>query len=134
MTDQSSVPDLLKNNAHQVVSDFGGAGVELDYDGPSVEWFEGCIEDARAEQPPSAHPGLIEMFGSSLGQCIIECYGRRWAYSDDHGWGVRLASGSTVFPFAKVRKQLENGLFDGIAPLFFAVPAMMEADRESQGT
>jgi hypothetical protein len=84
------------------------SGVELDYDGPSVEWVDGFIERQRAHFQGEEAGGLITSLGAFVGECIARNFGGRWRETE-HGWGVTFGEGDTAYPFTKVRKQFANG-------------------------
>jgi hypothetical protein len=84
------------------------SGVELGYDGLSVEWVDGFIERQRVRFPGAAADGLVNVIGAFVGECVIANYGGRWR-EDEHGWGVFFDDGNAAYPFAKVRKQFDNG-------------------------
>ena len=69
---------------------------------------------------------LTSVFGSFLGECIIRCYGGAWKEHEVEVWCVAFNDEDMAFPFNKVAKQLDNGLVDGIASFFRAVPIIFE--------
>lgn len=97
-----------------------GALVDFPFglDKGSVAWVEGFIERQRASGNAKAGGGLHSVLGSYLGEAIIAAAGGRWD-QDDNGIGILLPSGDKCFPFAKVAKQLENGLDAGDSVLGF---------------
>jgi hypothetical protein len=88
----------------------------------SVEWVEGFIERQRARPDfdPDKASGLATVLGAFLGECIAAEVGGEWRLrEEDGGWGVELRENSFAFPFAKVEKQLRNGLDAGDSILGF---------------
>jgi hypothetical protein len=80
-------------------------------DRDSLKWVDGFVEQQRTT--PSRVPGtFVELIGSYLGECVIHAYGGEWRLQDGQ-WGVFFDDSNAVFPFDKVRKQLQNGLAAG---------------------
>ncbi|SDK61276.1 hypothetical protein [Nonomuraea jiangxiensis] len=112
------------------------SGMDFGLDRESVEWVEGFIERRRTPDAEQVD-GLVSTLGSYLGACVIAATGGSWHKSDDHGWGVLLPNGGTAFPFAKVRKQLRDGVAEGesiagfyrVVVDFIATGKMQEASR-----
>jgi hypothetical protein len=65
------------------------------------------------------------VFGSFLGECIVRCYGGTWKQHDGV-WCVAFDEKNVAFPFAKVAKQMDNGLEDGIASYFDVIPIVFK--------
>jgi hypothetical protein len=65
--------------------------------------------------------GLVSVFGSYLGECVINCYGGYWE-NEDGQWRVSFNVENAVYPFGKVRKQFENGAEDSIKSFFEIIP------------
>ncbi|HEX7174070.1 MAG TPA: hypothetical protein VF240_02135 [Pyrinomonadaceae bacterium] len=84
------------------------SGLELGYDEPSVEWVDGFIERQRLRFSGEEAGGLVNVIGAFVGECVIANHGGRWR-EDEHGWGVCFDDGNAAYPFAKVRKQFDNG-------------------------
>jgi hypothetical protein len=95
------------------VADFG-------FNRDSVAWVEGYIERQRVRTEMSAvtKDGLVSVLGSFLGECILHCHGGEWR-RDDNGWGINFDDGNAAYPFAKVRKQFDNGIDAGDSILGF---------------
>ncbi|GAA3042104.1 hypothetical protein [Streptosporangium longisporum] len=107
---------LIKENVDLAIEELGPlSDVDFGLNRESVEWVEGFIERQRSRPgfDPEGSRGLISVLGSFLGECIVAATGGRWDWSDDHGWGVVLPEGSTIFPFSKVEKQFRGGLEEG---------------------
>ncbi len=68
------------------------------------------------------------MLGSFLGECIIHCHGGEWR-QDQFGWGIHFDDGNAAYPFAKVRKQFDNGIegSDSILGFFSSVGVLFKA-------
>lgn len=107
----------IRQIADSVVGQLGPVSkIEFGFNRESVEWLTGFIERQRAQPDFGAEnvDGLVVPLGSFLGECIIAAYGGRWQYSEEFGqWCVGFDANNEVYPFAKVRKQFENGLEGG---------------------
>ncbi|MEO3876292.1 hypothetical protein ABGB18_46645 [Nonomuraea sp. B12E4] len=105
----------IEANVRLVIDQLGPlSGMDFGLGRESVEWVEGFIERWRSAGAGLEQiDGLVSTLGSYLGACVIAATGGRWDKSDDHGWGVLLPNGGTAFPFAKVRKQLRDGVAEG---------------------
>lgn len=102
----------IRANAAFAVEEFRGlCGAAFGFDAPSVAWVEGYIERMRVRYGDDGVPGgLVSVLGSYLGEAIIASAGGDWVEDEDGRLGVRFASGDTAYPFAKVRKQFDEGL------------------------
>ena len=85
------------------------SGVELGYDDASVEWVDGFIERQRVRFQGDQANGLVNVIGAFVGECVIANYGGNWRADEDGAWGVYFDNDNAAFPFAKVRKQFDNG-------------------------
>lgn len=85
------------------------AGFELGYDARSVAWVDGFIERQRVRYVGAEADGLVNVIGSFVGECVIRNYGGRWRENEEGAWGVYFDDENAAFPFAKVRKQFDNG-------------------------
>ena len=104
-----SLEEKFRELAERLISTMAAqSGVELGYDGPSVEWVDGFIERQRGRFPGAEADGLVNVIGAFVGECVIANYGGRWRESE-YGWGVYFDDGNAAYPFAKVRKQFDNG-------------------------
>ena len=120
--------DAIRANAEMLIKQSRPiCGIDFGYTRESVQWLEGFIERLRQSgQFDGVGKGtLVSVFGSFLGECIVRCYGGKWTQRDGT-WCIAFGDEDqhTAFPFAKVEKQIENGLEDGIAGLFNAIPAI----------
>jgi hypothetical protein len=114
---RSSADWLIQNMRPVSLMDFG-------YTRDSVKWLEGYIERLRLSgqfNDAASRDNMIGVFGSFLGECIIQSYGGSWEQRDE-GWRIEFKPGSYVLPFAKVSKQMSIGLEDGIGWLFDSIP------------
>jgi hypothetical protein len=128
---ESMVPkeplEMIKADARLVIKElrpisFVGFGLNRE----SVAWLESYIEHLRksgAFEDKVTKSKVAILFGSFLGQCIIECYGGNWEKHDGERC-VAFDSNNAVFPFAKVTKQMENGLEEGVASFFKTIPVV----------
>jgi hypothetical protein len=119
----------IRANAELVLEQLRSlSGNDFGYTRESVDWLEGYIERLRNSgefDSPEMKTKLMSVFGSFLGECIIRCYGGVWTQHNGD-WAVAFSEGGMAFPFAKVAKQLDNGLGDGISSFFRAIPAIFE--------
>ena len=89
------------------------------FDEESVAWVEGFIERQREEIGAEASSGLVNVLGSYLGQAIIAATGAAWDTDGNGNLGIAFANGDMAYPFAKVGKQLAQGIEDGESILSF---------------
>ena len=126
--------EQIRANAEMVVGELGKlSGKELGYTEEGVEWLEGYIERLRnsAEfEDAEIRKKLTGMFGCFLGECIVRQYGGAWAQHEGV-WCVALSDDNMAFPFAKVAKQFENGLEDGISSFFRVIPVLFKDGETS---
>lgn len=124
----------IRANAEMVGRELGKlSGKELGYTQEGVEWLEGYIERLRnsAEfQDAEIRNKLTGMFGCFLGECIVRQYGGRWVQHEGV-WCVAFSDDNMAFPFAKVAKQFENGLEDGILSFFSVIPVLFKGGEPS---
>lgn len=119
----------IKANAEMVIQQMRPlSGTDFGYTRESVEWLEGYIERLRQSgkfEAGATKDKLASVFGSFLGECIVRCYGGNWT---ERGgvWCVTFEGDNVAYPFAKVSKQMEHGLEDGIGGLFRAVPVLFK--------
>lgn len=89
--------------------------LDLQYDADSVKFIEGFIERQRERFDEDNRTGLVNALGSFLGQCIIKNYGGQWQLDEEYSApAVVFDNVNKAYPFAKVRKQFDNGLGDSI--------------------
>ena len=121
----------IKANAEMVLDQLRSlSGIDFFYTRESVEWLEGYIERLRNSgefDSVELKHKLTSVFGSFLGECIIRCYGGAWTEHEGN-WCVAFSEGGMAFPFAKVSKQFDNGLEDGISSFFRVIPVIFEGD------
>jgi hypothetical protein len=127
----AAMEQQLRANAELVLRELREiAGADFGYTEESVKWLEGYIERLRESaefEGPETKTRLISVFGSFLGECVIRCYGGTWKLHDEIGaWCVALKEGGFAFPFAKVAKQFDYGLEDGIVSFFNVVPIIFK--------
>lgn len=103
----------IRENAGFAIEQFSAiTGTRLGLDRDGVAWVEGFVERQRARDG-EVSGGLVSVIGSFLGEAIIAGTGGAWVEDDAGGLGVRFANGDTVYPFAKVRKQFDQGVEAG---------------------
>jgi hypothetical protein len=114
--------EAIQQNARLVIEKLGplsGLETRFGYNRESVEWVDGFIERQRLRPEVKANPEeMVQVLGSFLGECVLHTYGGEWR-EHDGSWGVFFDAGNAVFPFAKVRKQFDNGLEGGDSILGF---------------
>ncbi len=108
----------IRRLAFCVVEEFRTRDHTFGYNADSVEWIEGFIEREREREgrdlSKGVPEGLVNTLGSFLGECVVAATGGKWVWSDkQNDWGIKFKSGSIAFPFAKVSKQLANGVQGG---------------------
>ena len=102
--------EVFKELAEKLISTMSAqSGVELGYDAASVEWVDGFIERQRVRLQGDEARGLINVIGAFVGECVVANYGGSWRADEGGAWGVYFDDGNAAFPFAKVRKQFDNG-------------------------
>ena len=105
------------------------SGIDFGYTRESVEWLEGYIERQRNSgelDNVGVKNKLVSVFGSFLGECVVHCYGGTWRQDEEGVWCVAFNDDNMVFPFAKVAKQMDNGLEDGIVSFFTVIPIIFK--------
>ncbi|WP_139798996.1 hypothetical protein [Andreprevotia lacus] len=107
--------------------------VQLRFDLESVEWLDGYIERRHLEGDTAKWDGTISVIGSFLGECIRHQIGGDWYWWDDN-LGIFFNEGDAVFPFNKLRKQLENGRDggDSILDLYRTTLVIMRHRQSTQ--
>ncbi len=122
--------ERIRANAELVVQQTRSlSGIDFGYTEESVKWLEGYIERLRNSgefENAEAKTKLISVFGSFLGECIVRCYGGAWKLHEPGAWCVAFDENNKAFPFAKVAKQIDNGLEDGIASFFSMIPLVFK--------
>lgn len=110
------------------------SGFEFGYDAESVAWLDGYIERQRARDDITQEliESLVSVFGSYLGECVINCYGGYWE-NEDGQWRVSFNSHNAVYPFGKVRKQFQNGHEDSIKSFFEVIPVVFATAATKPG-
>lgn len=127
----------IRANAEMVIQQLRPlSNINFGYTRDSVEWLEGYIERLRHSgefNDVEEKNKLTSVFWSFLGECLVHCYGGTWT-QHENGWCVVFKENNMAFPFAKVAKQLDNGLEDSILSFFNAVPAIfgLEAPATSK--
>ena len=115
----------IRANAEMVIQQLRPlSDIDFGYTKESVEWLEGYIERLRTSgqfESGDARNKLTSVFGSFLGECIVRCYGGTWKQHEGV-WCVAFDNDNAAFPFAKVGKQIDNGLEDGVASFFNTIP------------
>ncbi len=111
------------------------SGFDFGYDAQSVAWLDGYIERqrARSEMTQEMVDGLVNVLGSYLGECVVNCYGGYWEHEDGQ-WRVSFNADNAVYPFAKVRKQFQNGAEDSIKSFFEVIPLLFTSTAQADGS
>lgn len=120
----------IRANAEMVVKQLRAlSGTDFGYTKESVDWLEGYIERLRNSgefESVDMKDKPTSVLGSFLGECIVRCYGGTWKQHESGMWCVAFNDDNMAFPFAKVAKQIENGLEDGIASFFNVMPTIFK--------
>jgi hypothetical protein len=121
----------IRANAELVVQKLRSlSGIDFGYTQESVKWLEGYIERLRNSgefEDAETKTKLVSVFGSFLGECIVRCYGGKWKKHREAGvWCVAFSDKDMAFPFAKVARQMDNGLEDGIGSFFSVIPTLFK--------
>ena len=126
--------EQIRANAEMVLQELRKlSGVDLGYTGEGVDWLEGYVERLRTStefEGAEIRDKLTTMFGCFLGECIVRQYGGVWTQHEGV-WGVAFSDDNMAFPFAKVAKQFENGLEDGISSFFRVIPVLFDGGAHS---
>jgi hypothetical protein len=131
--------EKIRANAEMVVQQLRPlSGIDFGYTKESVEWLEGYIERLRNSgefDNVETKNKLTSVFGSFLGECVVRCYGGRWKLHEAGVWCVAFKEDQAAFPFAKVAKQIDNGIEDGISSFFNVIPTIFpELSRVAPST
>lgn len=108
--------------------------MQFGYNQESVDWLETFIERIKEGgdfQEEAAKLKLTSVFGSFLGECVINCHGGIWKESDGE-WCVAHDDNKLVFPFAIIANQIENGLEGGMGNLFRDLPALLNGQAQAR--
>jgi len=122
--------ERIKANAAMAVEQLRPlSGIDFGYNPESVEWLQDYTEKLRqsGQLDELLKQKLTDVLGSFLGECIIHCYGGTWTERDGV-WYIVLDADHLVCPFAKVAKQMDNGLTDGVVPFFRTIAALLAGD------
>jgi hypothetical protein len=113
----------IRANARLVVSQLGATcDFEFAFDDKSVEWLDGFIERLRnGPMNQEQQENWVSNLGSFLGEAIRASYGGIWTLNES-GWQIQFNEKNAVFPFNKVRKQLQFGPEDSILSFYRTIP------------
>lgn len=115
----------IRSNAELVRSvALENLGVGIDYDEAGVRWLSQYIDDQRENADQELKDRLPSTLGSYLGECIRLTYGGQWVQDPEQGWSVKINEKLSVYPFNKVRKQLDNAEGESVLPFFTAIAAL----------
>jgi hypothetical protein len=119
--------EKIRANEEMVIKQLRPLGkIDFGYNKESVHWLEGYIERLRrGENFESQKNKFASVFGSFLGECIIRCYGGKWG-EQNGSLGMIFETDNVAFPFNKIRKQLDNGLEDGIGSFFDTIEVLFK--------
>jgi hypothetical protein len=99
--------------------------ITVGYDEAGVRWLDGYIDRQRENGDPQVKERLLNTLGSYLGECVRQTFGGDWVQDPNYGWAVKVNEKLSVFPFAKVRKQLNSADGESVLAFFRAIPALM---------
>lgn len=105
--------------------------VKLDLNEDSIKWIDGYINRNRDNLEKDTKERLIDIFGSFLGEAIINNYGGKWALYEGVV-GVHLKGESWAFPFSKVEKQMYEGPEDSIYSFYRVVPMVLDGSLSNK--
>lgn len=122
------IMEKIQRNAELVREQMGPiSGLAFDYDAESVRWVDGYINRQYERGLDDALLSTMEsVLGSYLGECIRRNYGGAW-HEDVYGWHIRFNAENGVYPFSKVRKQLDAGPEESIYSFFTMIPIVFGA-------
>jgi hypothetical protein len=98
-------------------------GVDLSFNEESILKLDDLIQQAWPEQPPVELGNVVLLFGSFLGEAIIETLGGNWVETEN-GWGIKVGD-ATMMVFTKVKKRLLNGEEDSISYYYQSFKGML---------
>ena len=113
--------EMIRANAAFAIGELADlSGMDFGLDAASVAWTEGFIERQRGALDVDGASGIVNVLGSYLGEAVIAAVpGAHWDTDADGALGIAFAGGDMAFPFAKVGKQLDDGLEGGESILSF---------------
>jgi hypothetical protein len=126
--------EKIKANAELVIQQLAPlCGINFGYNRDSIAWLDRYIEQqrTRSDLQPEDIMGLVQVFGSFLGECITRCFGGQW-FEQEGEWAVCFDAENMAFPFNKVRKQFQNGKEDSIFYFFETIPLVFSRALERQ--
>lgn len=109
--------ELVRRTAEELL------GTVVGYDREGVRWLDAYLDRQHTSGERSLQPGLAQTLGSFFGECIRLTLGGAWVETRG-AWGVRISEQITVFPFAKVAKQLESGRNESVLAMFETIAAL----------
>jgi hypothetical protein len=131
----SEIREAIETAVEMLIQSLGKRSkMNFGYNGESVEWLEGYIDELRDKgvfKDEKFKHNVAFAYGAFLGQSIVHCYGGFWAFRKEHGLCVCFPNGAVALPLQKPLKQIENGMEDGIANFFYMVPIVL-GDELSQ--
>ena len=137
--EESQVPEdatmkSIRQNVEYVRTQFSEqVGVTLDLNSESIERIDGYINRYGVKlYALKKGDGIVDLFGSFLGETIIKVYGGEWRLNKDK-LGIRFDNNSWAFPFAKTYKHFENGPEDSMYSFFKIVPRFLDNSLTKNG-
>jgi hypothetical protein len=123
--------EAIRHNA-QITTEFLQENeAPLDYGVASLKWLEEYFEQRRLELTEEEKTNCVNTVGSFLGECLCRAYEGEWVETEGR-LGVKVRGGVTAFPFSKMRKFFDEGLFDSFVTLFRATPAIVERSQQQK--
>lgn len=118
---EPSMSEKMQYNARIVVDHMREKkGVELELDRESVAWLSEYIDSVRGSLSEEGIDGLVNLFGSFLGEAIRSYFEGEWAQVKGQ-WAIAFDARNAVFPFNKTRKHFDEGAEESILSLFDAI-------------
>ncbi len=142
MLDEDTLEDI-RYNAEFVESVINEAlGKKVGYSVEGVSWLDDFLQRQHERGDKRYVDRVVSVYGSYLGECIVENVGGRWAEVDGTQ-AIAFDEKNATFLFNKLRKHLENGreggdsvlgFYESVEGLFqrFTPPARMDMNGQAQ--
>jgi len=102
--------------------------IHLTFSEESVATLDRFINEKRDVFDDDTINRMTATFGSFLGETIRRNYGGSW--DDINGeLGIRFDEKNAIFPYAKLRKQFENGAEDSILSFYQVIPIVFRLSQ-----
>lgn len=109
---------------------YKGSSFDFSFDLPSVEKVDEMIDrNRRTWIREGSGDRMMAMFGSYLGEALINEYGGKWV----EGYGIEIQEGFVARPFVKVGKRIVNGIEEDSCASYYSMISNKLAEFESSG-